>query len=161
MSAHVGEAVEGGGGDTLGRILELLESEDEPTLEAFIDAIEVMTMTEKYYSPEQQTQLAERRAELGEEGLRDAERDWAELIESVKAERAAGTAPTDAPMLELAARWQELIRRFTGGDEGLRRSLATMYREEGVQSASRGMVDPELAEYVGAALGALRPPPAG
>ncbi|MDQ6778736.1 MAG: MerR family transcriptional regulator [Actinomycetota bacterium] len=139
----------------LEHLVELLESEQDPTLDEFIEAIEVMTMSEKYYTPEQQEQLAERPAELGEEGMRRAEQDWAELIAAVKAERAGGTAPTDARMRELALQWRGLIEQFTGGDEGIQRSLTTMYREEGVQSASRGMVDPELAQYVSDALAPL------
>ncbi|MDQ6804895.1 MAG: TipAS antibiotic-recognition domain-containing protein, partial [Actinomycetota bacterium] len=145
----------------LGRLVELLESEQAPTLDEFIEAIEVMTVIEKYYTPQQLEQLAERRDELGEEGMRQAERDWAELIEAVKAEQAAGTDPTDPRMLELARRWRGLIDQFTGGAPGIERSLETMYREEGPRAASRGGVDPELMAYAGQALAALTPPPAG
>jgi hypothetical protein len=81
-----------------------------------------------------------------------AEREWAELIEAVRAERAAGTGPADPRMRELAGRWRELIAQFTGGDEGVRQSLQRMYREEGAQRASRGMVDPELMGYVSEAM---------
>jgi DNA-binding transcriptional MerR regulator len=143
---------------TLTRILELLEREQEPTLEEFITAIEVMTMMEKYYEPEQRQQLERRRQELGDERIRQAEREWAELIEAVKAEQASGRKPTDAPMRELAHRWQELVEQFTGGDEGISRSLARMYREEGPKVASRGMVDADLMRYVGEAMTALREP---
>jgi MerR family transcriptional regulator, thiopeptide resistance regulator len=114
-----------------------------------------MTMIEKY-TPDQQAQLEQRRDELGDDGIRQAERDWAALIEAVKTERAKGTRPPAAPMLELARQWQALIEQFTGGDEGIRRSLATMYHEQGSEAASRGMVDPELMQYVGQALAALR-----
>lgn len=141
---------------TLTRILELLETGHEPDREEFIDAIGVMIMSESYYTAEQQEQLAERRRALGEEGMAAAERDWAELIEAVRVERAAGTDPSDPRMLELAGRWRGLIEQFTGGDEGIRQSLQRMYREQGVQTASRGMVDPELMEYIGQALAQLR-----
>jgi MerR family transcriptional regulator, thiopeptide resistance regulator len=140
---------------TLGRMLELLEQEREPSLDQFVQAIEETIMIEKYYTLEQQEQLARRRTELGEERIRDAEREWAELIESVKAERAAGTDPTDPRMLALARRWRQLIEEFTAGDEGLHQSLTTMYREQGPQAASRGMVDSELMQYVGQTLEAL------
>lgn len=140
---------------TLSRMLELLEQGHEPTLDQFIYAIEETTMIEKYYTPEQQEQLARRRAEQGEERIREAERGWAELIDLVKAEQAAGTDPTDPRMLELARQWRGLIEQFTGGDEGIRQSLATMYREQDPETASRGMVDTELMQYVGRALDAL------
>ena len=45
-----------------------------------IETIEVMTMHEQYYTPEQLEQLAARREALGEEGMRKAQDDWAELI---------------------------------------------------------------------------------
>ncbi|MGN6168273.1 MAG: TipAS antibiotic-recognition domain-containing protein [Solirubrobacteraceae bacterium] len=112
-------------------------------------------MTETYFRPEQQEQLARRRAVLGDEAISRAESEWAELIEAVKSERAAGTPPTDGRMLELAGRWRALIQQFTGGHPGIRRSLATMYREEGPWRASRGMVDSDLMRYVGRALAAL------
>ncbi len=141
---------------TLTRMLELLEQEHQPTLDEFIQAIEVMTMIEKYYTPEQQAQLEQRREDLGEERIRQGERDWSQLIEAVKTEYANGTKPTDARMQELARQWRQLIEQFTGGDEGIKRSLGTMYREEGPKAASRGMVDPELMLYAGQALAALR-----
>jgi MerR family transcriptional regulator, thiopeptide resistance regulator len=140
---------------TLSRMLELFEQEREPELDQFIEAIEEITMSEKYYTPEQLEQLAERRRELGEDRIRESEREWAELIDAVKAEHAAGTEPTDQRMLALARRWLRLIEQFTGGDEGIRQSLATMYREEGPKAASRGMVDPELMQYVSRALDEL------
>jgi hypothetical protein len=112
-------------------------------------------MIETYFTPEQQLKLARLRAELGDDAIRRAECEWAELIEAVKTERAAGTPPTDARMLELAGRWRVLIQQFTGGHPGIRSSLATMYREEGPWRASRGMVDSELMRYVGRALAAL------
>ncbi len=140
---------------TLNRMLALLEQRREPTLDQFIQAIEETTMIEKYYTPEQQDQLARRRDELGEERIRKAEREWADLIDAVKTEQSAGTDPTDPRMLELARQWRGLIEQFTGGDEGLRQSLATMYRERGPEATSHGMFDSELMQYVGRALEAL------
>lgn len=112
-------------------------------------------MIETYFGTEQQEKLARLRAELGDDAISRTEAEWAELIEAVKSERAAGTPPTDARMLELAGRWRSLLHQFTGGHPGIRRSLATMYREEGPWQASRGMVDSELMRYVGRALAAL------
>lgn len=140
---------------TLDRMLELLERGREPTLDQFVEAIEGVTMVENYFSGEQQEQLAQRARDLGQDRIRQAEREWAELIDSVRGEQANGTPPTDPRMLELARRWRDLIERFTGGDQGIRESLTRMYRERGSEAASRGMVDPELMQYVGQALAAL------
>jgi DNA-binding transcriptional MerR regulator len=140
---------------TLRRMLELIEQRREPTLDQFVQAIEEITVIDRYYTPEQQGQLARRRDQLGDAAIRQAERDWGDLIGAVRAQQAAGTSPTDPAVLDLARQWRGLIEQFTGGDEGIRRSLATMYREEGPTASSRGTVDPELMEYVGKALAAL------
>jgi MerR family transcriptional regulator, thiopeptide resistance regulator len=144
---------------SLTRILAMLDREQHPTLDQLVQATQVMTMIENHYTPEQLTQLERRRQQLGDGAIKQGEREWAELIESVRAERAAGTPPTDPRMLALARRWRSLVEQFTGGDEGIRRSLQDMYREQGPKTASRGMVDPELMEYVGRALRELRDMP--
>ncbi len=141
---------------TLTQVLKQFEHDDEPTLDQFIEAIEVMTTIDKHYTQAQLEQLERRRNELGDAGIRQAEDDWAALIEAVSAEHANGTDASDPRMLELARRWRALIEQFTGGDEGIRRSLASMYREQGPETASRGLVDTELMQYVGQALDALR-----
>jgi DNA-binding transcriptional MerR regulator len=139
----------------LTRMLDRLVAGGEPTVDEVIHAIEVMSMSEQYYTPEQLEQLEARRRKLGEAGMASAQEAWAQLIAEVRAQRERGTDPGDPRMLELAARWRALVEQFTGGDEGIRRSLATMYREEGPRAESRGMVDPELMSYVGQSLATL------
>jgi MerR family transcriptional regulator, thiopeptide resistance regulator len=139
----------------LHRMLALLRSGEQPALEQFTQAIEVMTMTDRYYTPEQHRRLEDRRRELGEEGMARAQQEWAQLIEEARAQRALGTDPADPRMAALARHWRALVEQFTGGDDATRRSLQTMYRTEGPSAASQGMVDPELMEYVGAAMRAL------
>jgi MerR family transcriptional regulator, thiopeptide resistance regulator len=138
----------------LAALLELLERGDDPGTDDVIATIERMTMLEKYYTREQLAQLEERRRELGDEAIERAQREWAELIEAVEAERRAGTDPADPRVQALAARWQALIEQFTGGDPGIRRSLQRMYEEEGVETASRGAVSPELMAYAQRAISA-------
>jgi DNA-binding transcriptional MerR regulator len=128
-------------------ILDAFDRLDGPSTDQIIDAIEVMTMSERYYTPEQLEQLAERRERLGDERIREYEREWAELLEAMERERAAGTDPGAPAVQALAQRWRELISAFTGGDMGIHDSLNRMYSEEGVERASRGAVNPELWEY--------------
>jgi MerR family transcriptional regulator, thiopeptide resistance regulator len=133
------------------RLVRVLGSDDSSDLLA---TVEMMTMSEKYYIPEQQAKLAERGEQLGQEAIERAQRDWAGLIGEVEREYEAGTSPSDPRVQELASRWRALIEQFTGGDAGIHASLERMYREEGVERASRGMVKPELMEYVGRAMAA-------
>ncbi|MGI8921595.1 MAG: MerR family transcriptional regulator [Solirubrobacteraceae bacterium] len=102
-----------------------------PTTTDYIEAIEVMTMIDSPYTPDQQAKLAERRTSLGESGAADAERAWVELIAALEAQRAAGTDPADLRVQTLAGRWRELIEAFTGGDPGITASLRQMYANRG------------------------------
>jgi DNA-binding transcriptional MerR regulator len=140
--------------DRLVRILDALGSDAGPSSRQLIETIEVMTMHEQYYTPEQLEQLAARREALGEEGMRKAQDDWAQLIAEVEAERERGTDPADPKMQALVDRWQALIQAFTGGDAGITASLKRMYSEQGAEQASRGAMSAELQEYVGKAMAA-------
>jgi DNA-binding transcriptional MerR regulator len=131
-----------------------LEREGRPSLDSVVRVIKETTMVERYYTSEQLETLAARRRELGDEGLAAAERDWAELIAAVEAERARGTAPADARVQELAARWRELVRAFSGCDPGVERAARRVHEE----GASAWSLDPELLVYVDAALACGRGP---
>jgi DNA-binding transcriptional MerR regulator len=138
----------------LARLLDALDGANGAAADLFLEAIEGMTMSERYYTPEQLAQLEQRRKALGEAGMRKAEADWAALIAEAEALRAAGAEPTDARTQALAARWAALVEQFTGGDPGLHGSLNTMYTTEGAQRASRGALSPELFAWMGAAMAA-------
>lgn len=125
-----------------------------PTVAELTDTMEAMAMSDRYYTQEQQEALAQRPDGLDPEGMRAARQAWADLIAEAEAERAAGTDPAAPRMQDIARRWRALIEQFTGGDPGIQRSLGRMYREEGVERASRGAVSSELMAYVGRALSA-------
>jgi len=135
--------------DRLVRILGSLEKASEPTAADFLEALEVMKRMDKYYTPEQLEQLEQRRQEYGDETIKGFEKQWADLIAAVEAHHGAGTDPSHPQVQELGAQWQSLIEAFTGGDPGIAASLKDMYEQEGPEKASRGMVKPELMEYVG------------
>jgi len=141
--------------DRLHRVLATLDSSPETVGAELIDAIEVMTMHERYYTAEQLEQLSERAEQLGPEGIERAQREWAELIDEVRGHMERGTDPAAPEMQACAARWKALIEQFTGGDPGLRASLQRLYDEQGPQQASQGMVDPEVMAYAGRAMAAL------
>jgi DNA-binding transcriptional MerR regulator len=139
------------------RLRELIDAcarDREPTAVQLTDTMEAIALSSRYHTQEQREALARRRAALGPDGLRAAESAWAEVIAAAEAERAAGTDPAAAPLQAIAARWRGLVEQFTGGDPGLRDSLGRMYREQGVERASRGSVSGELMAYVGRALAA-------
>jgi hypothetical protein len=137
--------------ERLGRPLEALEGAGGAGADLFLGAIEGMTMAEQHHTPAQLAQLDERRRALGEDGMRRAEREWADLIAEADALRAGGAEPSDPRVQAIAARWQELIEQFTGGDPAIRDSLRRMYEAEGVERASRGAVSPALMAWMGRA----------
>jgi DNA-binding transcriptional MerR regulator len=138
----------------LTHILDVLDRSDEPSGDQFIEAIEVMTRMEQYYTPEQLEQLAERADALGEDGVRRAQEAWAALIAAIEAERLAGTDPADPKLDPLVERWSGLVEQFTGGDPGIKASLQRMYDTEGAEQASRGAMKAETMAYAGRAMAA-------
>ena len=119
------------------------------------ELMEMMTMFEKYYTPEQMDYLEKRRRELGEETIRAAEQEWPRLIARMQEERAKGTDPEGEVVQALARRWQELLEAFTGGDEGIAASLGDLYVGEPGMRQQVGL-EPGLMEYVGQAIAASR-----
>jgi MerR family transcriptional regulator, thiopeptide resistance regulator len=138
------------------RLLSARESSSgEVPMERLVETVmEVSKMSEnieKYYTPEQLEQLERRKQELGEERIRGVEAEWPRLIEQVEAEMEAGTDPADERVQELARRWTELVKEFTGGDPGIRRSLGNLWQqEESVASIDTGHMR-RLMDYVGRA----------
>jgi DNA-binding transcriptional MerR regulator len=119
--------------DRLSAIADALDKAEVVSADEFLATIEEMTMIEKYYTPEQLESLQRRREEAGEAGeevIRQAPQQWAELQADVRAARDAGIEPADPRAQELARRWFALVSGFTGGDPGIFQSLKKMYQNE-------------------------------
>jgi DNA-binding transcriptional MerR regulator len=120
---------------------------ESATADEFIQAIEVMTMFEKYYTKEQLDTLAKRREMMGEEQMRAVQEEWPRLIASVREEMQRGTDPADPKVQALAKRWMELVAAFTGGDPGIAESLKNLYRGEPQVAQQQGL-DPGMSDYI-------------
>ncbi|MGZ8648746.1 MAG: MerR family transcriptional regulator [Solirubrobacteraceae bacterium] len=134
----------------LRRLLERLDTED------FLTTIEELTMRQRYYTPEQLDQLEQRRQAIGDDAIRDVEREWAGIFATLRAELDAGTAPTDPKLRPLAERGRELVAMFTGGDPGITSALKEMWEKEDPDEVSHGMVDAEVWDYYGRVQAAAR-----
>jgi len=128
-------------------LLAALEGGEESG-QRILDALEAMSMFEKYYTPEQLRQLEERRKQWSPEQMKAVEDEWKELYAQVREHREKGTDPKDPAVQKLVTRSGELIQMFTGGDPGIAASLKRMYEEEGPARASRGVAAPEDLEYL-------------
>jgi DNA-binding transcriptional MerR regulator len=120
----------------------------EVPAEDFLRTIEVMTMIENYYTPEQLELLRKRREEVGEERVQQGPALWAALWAEYKAEMEKGTDPADPKVQELEKRRQALINEFTGGDAGIEQSLNRLWKEQGDKLAAQMGYDPKLLEYM-------------
>jgi DNA-binding transcriptional MerR regulator len=134
-----------------------LSEAGEVPADELLRTIEVMTMIENYYTPEQLEALKKRReAPGGEEMAKKGQADWAELIEAYRAEMEKGTDPADPRVQALAKRQQALIDAFTGGDPGIAQSLKRLWTEQGDKLAAQYGYDPRVMEYLGRAAEAAR-----
>jgi DNA-binding transcriptional MerR regulator len=126
------------------------------SVDQLIKTIEVMNMFEKYYTKEQLEELKQRADALGEKGMRQAEKDWADLIAEVRDEMEKGTDPLSPQVAALARRWRALIEAFTGGNPEIEKSLRTMYQNEPVHQKIEGMpYHPGMMAYIGKAMGGM------
>ena len=136
-------------------IAERLRTAEEVSAEDFLATMEMIAMYDKYYTEEQQQQIAKRGRQLGPEAIRAGEQEWPELIAKVRAEMDKGTDPASETVQALARRWMELVHAFTGGDPGITQSLRTMYQEEAGLRERTGL-DGEIFAYVNRACEGLK-----
>jgi DNA-binding transcriptional MerR regulator len=105
----------------------------DPDWEPFRKVIEVIQMQtrkdwmKKYYTEEQ---LANLRQRWSPEVQAESERGWAALARDTEAAIASGAGPASEIGLELAARRQQLLKLFTGGDSGIEQNLQNLYADK-------------------------------
>ncbi|MDQ6834256.1 MAG: MerR family transcriptional regulator [Chloroflexota bacterium] len=132
--------------DRLEAIAQRLQQVEKPSVAELLYTVEVMSRMEKYYTPEQQGWLKERRQTVGDDRIRDVEAEWPTLIAQVRDAMDAGAAPSDPKVQALATRWRELVQEFTGGNPSIEKSLRTMYENESPQDIHPSL-DPRMTEY--------------
>lgn len=117
-------------GQRLQGLAEILDRAEIASADTFLETIEVMTMIEKYYTPEQLEQLKARKEEVGAARIQEVQEAWPKLFADVQAAMDAGVPPEDPKAQELAKRWLALVSEFTGGNPGIFQSLRNMYQNE-------------------------------
>jgi DNA-binding transcriptional MerR regulator len=135
-------------------VAESLRSRGEVSAEQFLEAIEVMTMIESYYTPEQMETFRKRAAEAQAAGqdpqelARQGQIDWANLLADYKVELEKGTPANDPKVLALEKRRQALVNVFTGGDPGIAANLKRLWLEQGDTLCAQFGMDPKVMEYL-------------
>lgn len=147
-----------------GRLCERLEAieaslgrAEEVSAADLLRTIGMMTMYERYYTPEQLDELKRRRETVGEARIREVEAEWPRLIAEVRAEMRDGTDPAEPRVQELARRWMGLVREFTGGDPQIARAAQRLNEEQHRELREQhgdAIPTPDVMEYVGRAMAA-------
>lgn len=86
-----------------------LRAAGEVSAEEFLRTIEVMTMTQPYYTPEQMKQFAELGQQVSPEEIKAVQDGWLALLPEIQANRDLDPASPQAQAL--LQRWEELLER--------------------------------------------------
>jgi DNA-binding transcriptional MerR regulator len=116
-------------------LLDRLDDAGGPDPAEFMTTLEMMSMFETYFTPEQRATLAERRAELGDEAIDDAKREFRDLVAEGFGLLDDGTPPDDPRARALVERWDAVGERF--------------HSEEGTKTAARAAWSDNSAEIAG------------
>jgi DNA-binding transcriptional MerR regulator len=116
-----------------------------------LESIRMSTQLKVELSAAERAELQQRAEQLGGMGMGLAEREWPELIASVRRAMDAKTPATDPGVIELAKRWHALVRAFSGGNAGIERKVGQAYVAQPEAMAAQGM-DFEMFRYVGEAM---------
>jgi MerR family transcriptional regulator, thiopeptide resistance regulator len=139
-----------------------LRTAGEVSAEEFLQTIEVMTMIESYYTPEQMESFRKRSAEAAAAGVDLAQQAqqgtaaWQELLAQYKVEMDSGTDPADPKVQALEKRRQALVNAFSGGDKAIEENLKRMWMEQGDKLCAQFGIDPKVMAYLGKAAEAAR-----
>jgi DNA-binding transcriptional MerR regulator len=102
----------------------------EVSAEEFLRTIEVMTMTEKLFTPEQMKQFEAVGKQVGPQEIRAVEEAWTALLSEVRANR--DLDPASPQTQALAQRWDELTERTMRGYQAvpeLKEAIADNYKQ--------------------------------
>ena len=133
--------------DGLARWLDAADGAKPASVDGLAKIVEMMTMVESYYTPEQLEWLKQRRETVGEERIREVEAGWPRLIAEVRAEMEQGTDPADERVQALARRWTGLVEEFTGGNPEIAAAARKIYEDQAPVAQQMG-IDRELMAYV-------------
>ncbi len=106
-----------------------LRAAGESSTEEFLRTIEVMTMIEKLYTPDEIKQFQEVGAAIGKEEIQSVEEGWTALLAEIRSNR--DLDPASAEAQSLAQRWDELHERTMRGFQAfpqLEKSIAENYK---------------------------------
>jgi DNA-binding transcriptional MerR regulator len=139
----------------IGGLLQRIDARQMPDPDQFMATLELISVYETYFTPEQRDELAERRAELDPEAIEAAKREWSALVEELLPHVAADTPVDDPRVTDLVARWSALGARFHPPAEQGEETAAAARRMWQENSAELSARLPWPAEHMVALVGYL------
>lgn len=107
------------------------DKSDEISIEDLTTSVHATVDYGKYYTPQQMEWLARRAEEVGPERVRQSSFEWQDLFAAFERAMDEGLDPACDQVQALGKQALALVEEFTGGDAGIRASLARLYKEEG------------------------------
>jgi DNA-binding transcriptional MerR regulator len=114
----------------------VLSANGETDWQAFNKIIEVINMQNdygwmmNYYSEDARKQMAERSDQWTSEMQEKVSQEWVVLVKDVESAIANNDDPASANAQALAARWSELVGRFTMGSPAITEGLKKLYADQ-------------------------------
>lgn len=124
----------------LSAIANELQTTQSVAVENLIEAMETITMSEQYFTPEQQAILEAR--------FQESEAEWQEMINLAHSEMRQDSGFSTVKMQAVASYWQRMMKSLIGGDAQMYESFMKIYQNEGGEAASWGTTDTATFDYI-------------
>lgn len=118
-------------------LLQQLDQASMPDPDQFMTTLEMISMLDSYFTPEQREELAQRRAELGPDAVEDAKTRWAGLVEQLLGHVRDGTPVDDPQVQDLVRHWDELGTGFHAGSEQTKDAARRMWQDNSAELSQR------------------------
>lgn len=128
-------------------LADTLEQHGRASAGHFLEALRWTTLIDEYYSSDHLEFLAEQPDMFSEEEIERVQDEWREVFARMREAMDAGLDPADESVQALVDRMSDLVEMFTGGDEGVRATLAEMWTDDQQPHHVVG-VDRELSAYM-------------
>jgi len=132
----------------LERLQATLRQQAEPEFADWLNTLEMMTVYDKYFTAEEQAELASRR---NDPNVAQVQAAWPALVAEVRQLMSDGVPPADPVVRAAAARWSDLVQQFTQGSANLLIKTAKMKLQEESLHVQSG-IDPAMMAYVAESL---------
>ncbi|TFH88587.1 MerR family transcriptional regulator [Billgrantia azerbaijanica] len=127
--------------DRLANLHRQFVSGEEPEMDDWLKTLELMTMYDRYFTPDELDRLPFYQADA------DRQAKWNALVQEAEALLQKGVSPAASAARDLATRWMAQLERDTAGNPTLLDKLNAMHANEpGVQEQLG--IPPQVSEYV-------------